>query len=131
MRFPLDKQEVGGYDYGMLTSYTKNHLGVDWRARYVQLRAPTDGYIVSVTIGKAGGKTLVFRPTGKKTLIRWLHLNEFRVAHEQLVKEGDLLAITGNSGASEAPHLHEDIWPGGAITLKYTDTMNPHDFYKG
>lgn len=72
---------------------------------------------------------MLFKPKGSKTVIRWLHLDVFHVKPGP-VKEGTLLATTGNTGQSEAPHLHEDIWPAGVVTLKFPDTMDPKKFYK-
>src|SRR5882672_3802782 len=74
-RFALDEMKVGGYDYGVKTSYTPHHLGVDWHAVRVPLFAPSKGIIFDVYTGHEGGLTILFRPYGETTLIRWLHLS--------------------------------------------------------
>ncbi len=132
MRFPLDEQIVGGYDYGVKTSYNDFHLGVDWRARYVPLYAPKNGTIIWTGYGLQGGWTIWFKSDGENVIIRWLHLKlwSILVKKGQKVKEGQRLATTGNTGKSDLPHTHEDIWKNGKVTLKAEDTINPHDYYK-
>lgn len=131
MRFPLKEKIVLGYDYGAPTTYgATHHLGVDWKADYDPLSAPKAGTILDVTIGPQGGKTILFKPLDEPTLFRWLHLDEFKVVKGQQVKEGELLAITGNTGSNTTgPHLHEDIWKS-EVTGKFEDTINPHEYYK-
>lgn len=128
MRFPLDEKIVGGYGYGVPTDYSPHHLGVDWKATYAPLYAPKDGTVLKTFVGLQGGNTMWFNPKGEKTLIRWLHLSEFKVT-QGLVKEGQLLAITGNTGHSTGPHLHEDCFKDGILTLEFKDTINPMDYY--
>lgn len=131
MRFPLDLQKVGGYDYGVPTSYSQAHLGVDWRARYIPLYAPKSGKVIkTIANAPAGGNTMYFQPNGETTVIRWLHLDKFLVGPGVSVSEGEQLAVTGNTGKSDLPHLHEDIWPKGQVTLHFGDTTNPHNYYK-
>jgi murein DD-endopeptidase MepM/ murein hydrolase activator NlpD len=136
MRFPLDKQNVIGYDYGVVTTYNAHHLGVDWEADFVLLYAPKNGTILSVLSGTEGGLTIWFRPEGTDLIIRWLHLSKILVKAGQKVSEGQFLAITGNTGTDgnghhPLSHLHEDMWPKGKVTLNFSDTMNPHEYYKG
>lgn len=129
MRFPLDKQQVVGFDYGVPTNYGEpHHLGVDWEADYVPLYAPKDGRVLALLNGPQGGLTIWFRPAGENIIIRWLHLSEFTCKMGD-VKEGQQLAVTGNTGHSDLSHLHEDIWKN-KVTLNFADTINPHDYYK-
>lgn len=130
MRFPLKQKRIIGYDYGVPTDYgALYHLGVDWFADYESLYAPKDGTILDVTVGPQGGKTITFKPFDEDIVIRWLHLNEFKVTKGQQVKEGQLLAITGNTGNSTGAHLHEDIWKK-EVTGQFEDTINPNEYYK-
>jgi hypothetical protein len=130
--FVLAEQKVSGYDYGVKTSYAPAHLGVDWKAYYVKGFAPKDGEIVKVIPKEqapAGGNTMWFKPDGENVIIRWLHLSRF-IKTSGKVKMGDWIFVTGNTGVSDYPHLHEDIWKNGVVTLKFTDTINPHEYYK-
>lgn len=129
MRFCLDQKKLGGYDYGVTTFYSDKHLGKDWEAVSKPLFAPEDGLIVRVATGASGGKTIWFKPVGKTIILRWLHLSEFLVKQGDYVKEGQKIAVTGNTGVSTKPHLHEDHWPKGVVTLKFVDTQNPDIYY--
>lgn len=128
-RFPLDERIVSGYDYAVRTTYTPRHLGVDWKANKATLYAPCRGTIVKAFTGGEGGKTIWFRPEGEKTIIRWLHLDQFKCKEGQTVEKGIPIAITGSTGNSKGAHLHEDIWPAGSVTLKFEDTVSPHSYY--
>ncbi len=127
MRFPLDEQIVGGYDYSVPTDYSPHHLGVDWKANFAPLYAPKDGVILKCFVGLQGGNTIWFKPNGEDIIIRWLHLSEFKV-QPGAVKEGQLIAITGNTGHSMGAHLHEDCFKN-SVSLKFEDTINPHLYY--
>lgn len=129
MRFPLNKMQIGGYDYGEKTYYAEHHLGVDWQADNVPLFAPCAGTIINAFTGPELGLTIWFRPDGQETIVRWGHLSKFLCMKGQHVVEGELLAVTGNTGSlTKGPHLHEDIWKN-KVTLKFEDTINPHIFY--
>jgi hypothetical protein len=83
-------------------------------ANYVNLYAPFNGIIVKTVNGSQGGKTIYFKPDNQEVMMRFMHLNLYKATGR--VKEGDLIAITGNTGGlSTAPHLHLDIaknWQG-------------------
>ena len=49
--------------------------------------------------------------TGIETM--YAHLSNVNVAKGQLVKRGDIIAATGNSGSSTGPHLHYEIIRNG------------------
>lgn len=133
MRFPLNKKKVHGYKWGEKTWYNPAHLGTDWEANFVNLYAPCDGKI-SISEGPQAGKAIQFIPKGQEPLIiRWLHLSK-HIAKIGVVKEGQILAITGNSGTSgqaSFPHLHEDIWPKGKVDINnFKLTINPEEYWK-
>ncbi len=104
--FPLKNRKIGGYTFGQPTFYSSFHLGTDYVADHDQLFAPFNG-TVAVSIGQQGGKTIQFRPDNQDIIVRFLHLAQFvKVGH---VAQGELIAVTNNTGASTGPHLHLDI----------------------
>lgn len=111
------------------------HMGLDFRTNAEEnhkIFAAADGYISRINVSGTGyGKALyVTHPNGFVTV--YAHLNEFspaiqaRLRQEQyakksfkvdfnpkpgelLVKQGEQIALSGNSGGSGGPHLHFEI----------------------
>ncbi|MEI7499509.1 MAG: M23 family metallopeptidase [Bacteroidota bacterium] len=125
------------------------HSGIDIRTEGVQgkpVYAIADGYVSRVNISPVGfGKALyITHPNGFTSL--YAHLNSYsgaiatwvrsrqykiesfaidvEVPQGQLkVKKGDLIAFSGNSGASGGPHLHFEIRDS-----KTQEIIDPLDF---
>lgn len=55
----------------------------------------------------AGNYIAIEHPDG--SLTRYLHLNSFRVNAGQSVQQGQVIALSGNTGGSTGPHLHFEI----------------------
>jgi murein DD-endopeptidase MepM/ murein hydrolase activator NlpD len=121
----LEEQLVGGpiEDYEQITSLLRDgrgHKGVDFKAPVgTPVKATFDGIITrknwsfrgngnSLEIEEAGGQ-------GRTAL--YLHLSELpkSVQVGARVKKGQVLAQSGNSGRSFAPHLHYQLMKGGTV----------------
>lgn len=111
------------------------HMGLDLKTKKVEnqlVHAAADGYISRIKIepGGFGRAIYINHPNGFTTL--YAHLNDFNsklenwvkqqqytreswntfleLAPDQFpVKKGDFLAYSGNTGGSQAPHLHFEI----------------------
>ena len=111
------------------------HMGFDCRTDQVQnkkILAAADGYIAKVKIESFGFGQAIYinHPNGLTTL--YAHLNNFYPALEKYVKQqqyaqkswavfldipanlfpvkkGDTIALSGNRGGSQGPHLHFEI----------------------
>lgn len=104
MRFPLNARQltrgcVGHVQAGL-------GCGADYRAGVgTPLYAPANGVVQRTYYGHDGGNWLWL--TVGDTSIQFAHLSQYKVKQGQSVREGDLLALTGNSGAiTTGPHLH-------------------------
>ena len=51
-------------------------------------------------------------------------ISNYNVKKGQRVKRGDLIGFVGNTGRSQAPHLHYEI-------IKNGEKINPINFYYG
>ena len=111
------------------------HMGIDLKTlkrENLQVHAAADGYIAKVKIepGGFGRAIYINHPNGYTTL--YAHLNNFAPALEAYikreqyrleewrifvdlppdlfpVKKGEFIAFSGNTGGSQAPHLHFEI----------------------
>lgn len=108
----------------------KGHNGIDygcWEGDPVE--AVCDGVIEYVGPGNnhplltGGGNTLLLRNDELGIRFEYLHLSQQNVYTGQRVKMGQVIALSGNSGTSTAPHLHL-----GAIPVGY---VNQNDGWRG
>lgn len=141
---PLDIPMVLSGSFGELRS-NHFHSGLDIKTQQrsgVPIYAPADGYVSRIKVGHYGyGKALYIKhPNGYSTV--YAHLQKFETTIQDfvkksqykkeryeielfpkesslLVKKGDLIAYTGNSGSSGGPHLHYEIRDA------YSRPMNP------
>ena len=71
--------------------------------------SPADGVVIrTVRSGRESGNVLEI-DHGNGYVTRYAHLKEILVRRGRVVKKGDLVATTGSSGKSFAPHLHYEI----------------------
>ncbi len=99
----------------------KMHLGIDFSTEIgTPIRATGDGIISLIkTDKKAHGKQVQI-DHGSGIVSAYCNLNEFAVKEGQKVKKGEVIAYSGNTGASTAPHLHYEVLLNG----KNVDPMN-------
>jgi murein DD-endopeptidase MepM/ murein hydrolase activator NlpD len=103
--------------FGKRNSPTKgassNHLGVDWAT-------PTGTSVVAScggTVSKAGWASgygycvFIEHEDGKQT--RYGHLSKVLVKVGQKVRQGEKIALSGNTGVSTGAHLHFEIRVNG------------------
>jgi hypothetical protein len=83
-----------------------NHRGVDIAVPIgTEIKAPNQGKVVFSKKLKAFGGTMVLdHGQGIHTL--YFHLSKFIAEVGEIVEQGDVLALSGNSGISSGPHLH-------------------------
>ena len=97
------------------------HQGIDWAVpRGTAVYASSGGTVTKAGWGSGYGYVVYIRhPDGWET--RYAHLNKVLVSAGQTVKQGQKIALSGNTGRSTGPHLHFEIRANGTAVnpLKY------------
>jgi len=125
---PLEKIVVTasfGYRIHPTLRVKKFHRGIDLRAkRRTPVKVTADGvvnYVQSRNTGAFGRVIKISHNYGFETV--YAHLIKTNVKIGDIVKKGDIIALSGNSGRSTGPHLHYEV--------KYASmVLNPKNFMK-
>ncbi len=103
-------------------SHTEFHPGLDIRCIFQSVRASKYGQVTYTGWLGGYGKTVVIaHPGGWKTL--YAHLSRVMVRPGQYVKQGQSIAISGNTGRSTGAHLHFEIISNGR-------NINPYIYFR-
>lgn len=82
------------------------HNGVDLKANYAPVLAVAAGKVVSVyTDNELGGLQIRIKHANGYSS-GYAHLSKSLVKRGDMVQKGSVIAISGNTGKSTAPHLH-------------------------
>ncbi len=86
------------------------HPGIDISAPPgTEIKAPADGVVVSVGRRGAYGKAVVI-DHGFDIVTRYGHMQDYNVRPGQRVRRGEVIGFVGNTGRSNAPHVHYEVW---------------------
>jgi len=114
-----------GYRIHPITKKRKFHRGMDLKAKMrTPVKATANGVVVYVRTRDRGdfGRVIKIQHSfGFMTI--YAHLNKSNVKLGDVIRKGDVIGLTGNSGRSSGPHLHYEVRYGGKI-------LNPRDFIK-
>jgi murein DD-endopeptidase MepM/ murein hydrolase activator NlpD len=120
-------------DYEQVTSLLhdgRGHKGVDFKTPVgTPVKAPFDGEVVRRNWkGGSNGNSLELRESGgaHRSAV-FLHLSEASVAVGARVRKGQVVARSGNTGHSFAPHLHYQVMSSGGNVL---DPFDVHPTYR-
>ncbi|MBT8188592.1 MAG: M23 family metallopeptidase [Croceitalea sp.] len=114
-----------GWRTDPLTKARKKHWGMDFTApRGVPIYATGDGKVTRADNRSSGYGKHIRIDHGYGYLTLYAHLSKYNVTVGQKVKRGDLIGFVGNTGRSEAPHLHYEVF-------KDDERINPINFYYG
>jgi len=114
---PLDKvyitQKFGEHPAVYKKFGMKGHDGIDYKTRYVDsplarryVTAAHSGTVVEVREDKTGYGTHIRLYKKGLGLTIYGHLTRSYVSKGQIVKVGERIGLTGNTGFSSGPHLH-------------------------
>lgn len=114
-----------GWRSDPFTKARKMHKGMDFTApRGTPIYASGDGKVIRADNKSSGYGKHIRIEHGYGYLSLYAHLSKYNVSKGQKVKRGDLIGFVGNTGRSQAPHLHYEVWKDG-------DKINPINFYYG
>jgi murein DD-endopeptidase MepM/ murein hydrolase activator NlpD len=98
------------------------HHGVDVALPVgTPLTAPADGVVVKKGNGPSGGVTLIVKHDNNLHTVYYHLQKPSHLAVGAQVKRGDLIAYSGNTGASTGPHLHMEL----RRSARWGDTIDP------
>ena len=105
-----------------VTGRISPHSGTDFSMPIgTSVLATSDGEVTRVKNHPFAGKYIEIKHDGQY-LSRYLHLSKINVKRGQMVKRGQVIAKSGNTGRSTGPHLHYELHIKGravnAITAK-------------
>ena len=104
------------------------HGAIDYGAQTgTPIKSPADGKVTSADFenNNCGGTLAIQHGDGYKT--RYCHVSEFKVSVGDVVKQGQVVALTGGGeedkgkGNSKGPHLHFELYLNGK-------NVNPDDY---
>lgn len=104
---------------------TIQHLGVDLDAvEGTPVYAINDGRVAFAEELTVFGNTIII-DHGLGIYSLYLHLSEFKVSEGEMLKRGELIGLSGNTGWSVGPHLHFSIKVNGASVdpLKFINNL--------
>ncbi|MBL4939741.1 MAG: M23 family metallopeptidase [Lutibacter sp.] len=114
-----------GWRSDPFTKARKKHYGMDFTApRGTPIYASGDGVIIRADQRSSGYGKHIRIDHGFGYISLYAHLSKYNVRRRQKVKRGDLIGFVGNTGRSQAPHLHYEISKNGR-------KINPINFYLG
>lgn len=114
-----------GWRSDPFTKARKMHRGMDFTApRGVPIYATGDGKIKRADNKSSGYGKHIRIDHGYGYMSLYAHMSKYNVRRGQKVKRGDLIGFVGNTGRSEAPHVHYEVFKDG-------ERINPINFYYG
>ncbi len=107
------------------------HKGIDIGASYENVYASATGYAYNAYDRYGyGNYIMVFHGSGYVTL--YGHLSVSKVYNGQFVTQGQVIATSGNTGSSTAPHLHFEIRQASSTVEFFSKgPLNPLDYLPG
>ena len=105
------------------TKQLKHHSGIDFAVPVgTPIRATADGLVLVAVEQQTGHGNHIVLQHDEEYSSMYANLNSFLVREGDRVKKGDIIAYSGNSGASTAPHLHYEV-------LKDGKAVDPESYY--
>lgn len=107
------------------------HKGIDIGASYENVYASASGYAYNLENPSGYGHyIMIIHGDGYITL--YGHLNAYKISYGQYVTQGQIIAQSGSTGSSTAPHLHFEIRRASSMSSYFSASpLNPLDYLPG
>ncbi len=98
-----------------ILGYNRMHAGIDFKASYgTPIVAVSDAKVSSA--GRAAGCGIAVRlEHGGGLSTRYCHMSRMAVSPGMSVRRGQVIGYVGSTGLSTGPHLHYEMYRGGAV----------------
>lgn len=97
------------------------HQGIDIKAlKGTPVKAAAEGEVIEAGENQIYGKYIKIKH-GEDIISLYAHCSDLLVSKGQNVKKGETVAKVGNTGTSQEPHLHFEVWEKGT-------PVNPLDY---
>lgn len=94
-------------NYTVTQAFGGKHTGIDWGVPLnTPIKAVLKGVVISSEWNKYGYGNLIIIKHIDNSLTYYAHLNKIFVDFNTLVKEGEVIGLSGSTGNSTGPHLH-------------------------
>ncbi|MER6920205.1 M23 family metallopeptidase, partial [Streptomyces spiralis] len=101
------------------------HTGIDFPVSYgTTVMAATDGTVRTQWNSAYGNMLILTAKDGTETW--YCHLSRYQVPSGAVVKAGQPIAYSGNSGNSTGPHLHFEVRPAGGAPIDPLPWLRSH-----
>ena len=115
--FRLQDSPIESYD--QITSLLKDrptHKGMDFKTPVgTPVRTPRAGKVTRTNWNWAGNGNCVEIQFDDGLVAKYLHLSELKATAGSRVQAGQVVALSGNTGRSTAPHLHYQLEKGEQV----------------
>jgi murein DD-endopeptidase MepM/ murein hydrolase activator NlpD len=111
-----------GQRYHPVLGIWRPHKALDFTAPVgTPIYATGDGVVQRANFSKSYGN-VIYLDHGYGYKTRYAHLSKFNITKGKRVKRGDIIGYVGNTGLSQAAHLHYEV-------LYKDSQINPIDFF--
>ncbi|MDW3211825.1 MAG: M23 family metallopeptidase [Reichenbachiella sp.] len=112
-----------GERYNPLKKQKDFHKGIDFAAEVgTPVQSTAAGTVISVSSNHGGYGKKIEIEHNEGFITKYAHLSEIKVKEGELVTLGQVIGLSGNTGASTAPHLHYEV-------LKEGEYVDPLDYF--
>lgn len=141
LSYPLDKihvtQRFGGWPEHYKRYGLKGHNGIDYRVRFADspmgrryVSAAEGGTVEVVRADVKGYGTHIRLRHSDGALTIYAHLTRSYVSKGDVVRRGQIIGLSGNTGDSTASHLHFEFRPAGVrSTNGFAGAVDPEPYF--